>query len=324
MMQIAAKGGLTMKKCIFVLLSTLVGLSGCTSVEGLRPDIAARPVPSGLDEVAYINVLRSAFVVQNATNTIFGSPDQALCFKGDGLKPFRSKSAQGYAATKNLEDKLPQDTCITYKQVPDNQAGKAELRNYLTAGFGLTDIYCQRFFTVANASEQNRKFGRSFASGVDVLVSSILTLSGAGEVPVGIANAGFGLVDKTFEGYDAAYLVAPDMSNVRKLVLAAQDQYRKQALDMSLPAFPTGFASSRSVIERYAGICTYSGMRELINKSLKDKTDEINAGQVKDAANESNGNDGKPPITKKPEAPKVPQPIVKQEPRVLETPVPQG
>lgn len=295
-------------------LTSVVGalaLSGCASVEGFRPDIAAKPVPSRLDEIAYINVLRSAFVVRDQRGAASnGLPDAQLCFQGTDLTAFKSKSGQGYNDTKYKEEEFEGQKCFGYRPNPQT----AEMRHYLTAGFGLTDLYCQRFFTVANASEQNRKFGRNVASGVDVMVGSILSLSGAGETAVGIANAGFGLLDTTFESYDTAYLVAPDMSNVQKLVLEAQDEYRKTALDAKLMV--TGYPGARSVIERYATICTFSGMRELVNKSLKDKTDQINS----DTNNKTEEKDKVPPV------PMVPRLVPSTPPanRVPTTLVPDG
>jgi hypothetical protein len=254
-------------------------LGGCASVEGFRPDIAAKPVPSRLDEIAFINVLRSAFVLKNQdTIAANGLPDRLLCFDGADLAVFKSKSGQGFKNAPYKEEEMPSGSCLAYRPNP----AALEMRHYLTAGFGITDLYCQRFFTVANASEQNRKFGRNVASGVDVMVGSILSLSGAGDTAVGIANAGFGLLDTTFESYDTAYLVAPDMSNVQKLVLAAQDEYRKDALKSG--SMVAGYPAARSVIERYATLCTFSGMRELVNKSLKDKTDSINLNTSAPAA----------------------------------------
>jgi hypothetical protein len=264
-----------MKNSIKLSLSIALATcsSGCATVEGLRPDIAAKPVPSRLDEIAYINELRSVFITDTGK----------FCFDGEGLKPFISKSSEGTGRSNTSEDRLKGDKegkganqCIRYKVVATGAAGKAEVRKYMAAGFGLTDMYCQRFFTVSAGSEQNRKFARNFSGGVDSMMNAILSVTGAGEIPLGIANAGFEAIDNTFESYDSAYLVAPDMANVRKLVFAAQDEYRKAALDITRTDFPTDYQSARSVIERYAGHCSFTGMRELINQSIKDKTDDIN------------------------------------------------
>jgi hypothetical protein len=290
-----------------ILLSS--SIAGCTNVEGLRPDISAKPVPSRLDEIAYINELRS----------VFRADSNSLCFDGNGLKPFVAKSAEGLDRSDSSEDLFPDETkgqkngqCIRYKNIAAGEAGKLEVRKYLAAGFGLTDLYCQRFFTVSAASEQNRKFSRNFSSGVDAMINTILSVTGAGEVPLGIANAGFEALDNTFESYDSAFLVAPDMANVRKLVFAAQDEFKKSALDTKRSDFPTEYQSARSIVERYAGHCSFTGMRDLINQSIKDKTDEINT-QTANA-------DAPLPQPKKPN--QAPEAVETNQKRVLTTPVP--
>jgi hypothetical protein len=130
-------------------------------------------------------------------------------------------------------------------------------------------------------------------NGIDTLVGSVLTLSGAGATATGITNAGFGLLDGTFEAYDVAYLVGPDLSEVRRLVQAAQGEYRQSSLDTTRKEFPTSFVGARSIIERYAGLCSFTGMRELVGKSVKDKTDALNEG-VESKENRAPAIPGKP------------------------------
>lgn len=259
----------------YALIALLLG--GCTSFEGTRPDIAAKPVPSRFDEIAHINELRSAFEFVPSTGAATSARRSTLgCFEGTDLQAFRAKSAEGYA--RGVPEEYDAETatmCVYYRPLPaDPQARKKILFDYVSAGFSLTDLYCARFFTVVTASAQNRTFGKSVFGGVDTLVSSILTLSNAGKTAIGVANSGFGLIDTTFDAYDSAYLVAPDMANVRKLVLAAQNEYRANVLEGDKD-FPQTYATGRSIIERYAGLCTFPGMRQLVNDSISEKTDDI-------------------------------------------------
>lgn len=258
----------TRNSLISVIACALLG--GCAAVEEVRPDIAAKPLPSRLDEIAYINELRSAYIL---TRTDKSFPEE-LCFDGKDLRAFKSKSGQGYRQSEDPENLG--DGCVKFKKIEDGDSEKRVLQSYLSAGFGLTDLYCERFFTVAAASDRDRKFGRTVSNGVDTLIGSVLTLSGAGRTAIGITNAGFGLIDDGFEAYDTAYLVGPDLSEVRRLVAAAQGEYRQSALNREGSGFPSTYAGARSVIERYAGLCSYTGMRELVGKSVKDKTDQIN------------------------------------------------
>lgn len=258
-----------MQRGIYRWVPVLVAasLAGCTSVEGLRPDIAAKPLPSRLDEIAYINALRSAYEVSTDTH----------CFNGKDLRAFKAKLGQGYRETTDPENFLSSDQCLKFKTVDGAQAtGKSELTNYLTAGFGLTDLYCKRFFTIASESQQNRIFGRNLTNGVDTLVGSILTLASAGDTAIGITNGSFGLINGTLEGFDAAYLVGPDMPEVERLVKAEQALFKETVFAKGGKSFPSSYAGARSLIESYAGICSFTGMRQLVAKSVTDKTEALN------------------------------------------------
>lgn len=257
-----------MKKTLVIALASL-NLAACTSVEGLRPDIAAKPLPSRLDEIAYINDLRSAYTTDNETGLA-----EDLCFTGKGLDAFKSKSGEGYQRADDPENFTSKASCLRFKRL-NSETAETRIREYLAAGFGLTDIYCERFFTVASASKQNRVFGQNFANGVDSLVGAALSLSGAGSTATGIVNSGFGLIDSTFEAYDTAFLIGPEFSEVRRLVLAAQNDYRRKTYSNEGANLPITYSGARSTVERYAGFCSNSGMKELVSKAVNDKSDAL-------------------------------------------------
>ncbi|MEP3051443.1 MAG: hypothetical protein ABJP48_00495 [Erythrobacter sp.] len=335
-----------MKRILLASMSTLA-LCACSAFgDDFRPDIAAKPLPSRLDEIAYINVLRQAFVPIPAnpnngmvddtgnpgnsssmesdegqasvsggeTSTDAGSDiqttnarvlqdritaDSGLCFNGHGLERFRSRLGEGLHNTDGHEDFLESqdkrvNQCITFREYqrpdfssdtkfsnPASQTNLIEMQTYLAAGFGLTDIYCDRFFTNASANAQNRQFLRDLNTGVDALVGSVLTLSGAGATATGIVNSGFGLADDGLQAYDAAFLIAPDLGAVRELIQASQSEFRKPFFAGSREEmdqyFPRSYPGARAIIERYASQCSFSGMRQLINKSIGGTTDEINS-----------------------------------------------
>jgi hypothetical protein len=58
-----------MKKLICILLSA-TSLSACTSIEAVRPDIAAKPIPSRYDEIALINQLGSGLIDHSQKMTV--------------------------------------------------------------------------------------------------------------------------------------------------------------------------------------------------------------------------------------------------------------
>lgn len=265
--------GPLMKQLILALL-TATSLSACTSVERLRPDVEARTPPSRLEEIAYINVLREAFDDAPGARLPAGelSPE---CYGGDNTY-FRGQLSQGYREHTREQEALPRSPnadprpqCVTYRDGnPD------DIRRYLQAGFGLSDLYCQRFFIVASQASLRRRFGRGIGTATDSLIGTILSLATAGETAIGIVNAGFGAIDSTFQNIDDSFMVAPDLENVRSLVHASQDSYRTETLGKNLPQ---SYAAARAVIERYAGICSYTGIRRLVNVSVGDQTGRLQA-----------------------------------------------
>jgi len=263
-------------KPILLSAAAAASLCACTTPERLRPDVEPWQPPSRLDEIAYINVLREAFV--------YPAPSAAnRCHDGAGTGYFRPSLSQGLpehgeaeesaghapapAANSNAGDGV----CTTYGADP----GPARIRRYLDAGFGLSDLYCQRYFVIATQSRLRRRFARNAFTSVDSLVGTILSLATAGETAIGIVNAGFGAVDSTFQNMDDSFLVAADLENVRSLVQSAQDRYRADATVAA--NLPTNYPAARSMIERYAGICSFTGMRRLVNISVTAQTQQLDA-----------------------------------------------
>lgn len=261
-----------MNRLILTLMAA-TSLSACTSVERLRPDVEARTPPSRLEEIAYINVLREAF--DDASSRSAMRSLRPECYGGDNTY-FRGELSQGYREHTREQEGLPPEQdgrrrsqCVTYRD-----GDPAAILRYVQAGFGLSDLYCQRFFIVASQAALRRRFARNVGTATDSLVGTVLSLATAGETAIGIINAGFGAIDSTFQNMDDSFMVAPDLENVRALVHASQDAYRTETLGKNLPQ---SYAAARAVIERYAGICSYTGMRRLVNVSVSDQSGRLQA-----------------------------------------------
>lgn len=151
---------------------------------------------------------------------------------------------------------------VTFRKDP----APAEVKRYLAAGFALTDIYCDRFFRSTNAAFRRRRFGRTVTNDVGTAIGTILGLVGG--VSKGVltgTSAVTGLADSTWRGFDDAFVVAPELQNVRALVLAAQDEHRRATYETDMP---TDYMTARSAIVRYAGLCTFLGMQSLLTQSI--------------------------------------------------------
>lgn len=268
-----------MKKLTTASLAVF-SLVACTSVERLRPDLAARVLPSRLDEIAYVNALRDAFVYQDPSADL-------TCYDGAELRYFRPRLEQGRPDHRVEQESTRVPLCVRYRSLEEGERTSAVTR-YLEAGFGLTDIYCQRYFAIAAESAQQRRFQRNSFSAADALLNAVLGATNAGETALTIANAGFESVDATYQNIDNAFLVAPDLANVRDLVHAAQENFRTRAYAKG--ALPGSYESARAVIERYAGLCSYTGMRQLVNDSVTAATRAITPTE----STEAGGAEGSP------------------------------
>ena len=266
-----------------LFLPALVPLAACTSIEALRPDMHARPVPSRGDEIAMINGMRSA---------IQFDPTVTNCFKGEGLTAFRPKFVQGYGDYQEANDTYP--GCPTFKSLTAAER-KPRIREYLDSGFGLVDLYCNRFFMIAAETRQSRQIQRNTGSALDTLITTVMQAAGTGEQGVAILNHGFEAFDATYKNIDAAFLVAPDRDDLVALVTSAQDKIRTDSYATDYNTY----AAARSAVERYASKCTFDGMKDLVGTAVrnaaKDAKGETKKPGGTGSGNGQSGGDNSPP-----------------------------
>lgn len=164
-----------------------------------------------------------------------------------------------------------------------SEPSDAGIKRFLTAGYALTDHYCDDFFRHTNSAKRRRQFGRGVTNDVGTAIQGVLGLVVG--VPVGVVS-GVGLttgaIDKSWRNYDESFVVAPDLQSVRALVLAAQDDFRRTTLntedtdDKGQPrkkTLPTDYMTAQSSIIRYAGFCTFLGMQSLLTQSVDQQRD---------------------------------------------------
>lgn len=156
-----------------------------------------------------------------------------------------------------------------------------DMRAYLDAGFALSDMYCAEFFRDAEESQRRRRYGRSITNDVGTAITTILGLANAGQNLVTGAAAGFGFGDSLWRNYDEAFVVAPNLSNVKSLVLAAQDVFRKRTYEQELPI---NYSTAQSIILRHAEQCSTLGMQSLLNQSANQQEQALKKSAAPDKA----------------------------------------
>lgn len=242
-----------MRRRMLLSLFITSALGGCALGSPISTDLSARPLPSDRTEAALINVLAESMVVLSQAST-----------------PYPAATPIGTTyAVRNEEDKV-----LTFKTASKDGS---DVKRYLSAGYALTDIYCDRFFRQTNQSMRRRKFGRALTNDVGTAINGVLTaITTVPKNVLGGLNAVSGGLDSTWRNYDDSFVVAPELQNVRLLVLAAQDQFRQKTKEVP----PEDYMTARSAITRYAGLCSFLGMQALLNQSLSDQR----AALLKDAA----------------------------------------
>jgi len=180
--------------------------------------------------------------------------------KRAGIDPFR----QGWYSVLSQAAKTPDRTDIP----------APEMRLYLEAGFELSNAYCGDFFAKTDESYRRRSFGRSITNDVGTIVQGVLNAASAGTGAVTALGVVTGVADSGWRNYDTAFLISTQLSNVKYLVIAKQENYRSQTLSTAA-TLPTNYASAQSVIRRYADFCSFLGMQDILTSAANDQRDGL-------------------------------------------------
>lgn len=228
-----------MTRWMFLIGTTALG--GCASLNDLRTDLSAPRPQVGNEQAALVQNLRAAYVPCGAPRTPTGA--QA-------------------AAAENV-------SCVRFKTSGD----AAEISNFTNAGLTLSDLACDDFFRRTNQSARKRRFGRGVANDTSVVVAAALKLAAAGSNALVASATAFNFVDKGFRNYDESFMVSAELARVRRLVLSAQDKLKTEIL--ATP--PKTFFAAESKITRYAGLCSFLGMQDLLGVAVDNAVAKVEA-----------------------------------------------
>ena len=209
-----------------------------------------------------LNVRQLYFPVRSAYRLGVQTPLSAEVPKFDD----QEKSLVG-VLKKTYEACLPTDVAGVTKPAA---CGTDKLEHFMGAGFALSDIYCDDFFRYANQAQRRRQYGRGLFNDAGAAVAGVLNLAKAGADALTASSVGFAAADGTFRNYESSFVVDPDMSKLRNLVLASQDSM-KVGIEA---APPKTLYAAESKIRRYAGLCSFLGMKGLLNESLSRATEQ--------------------------------------------------
>ena len=289
-----------MRNIVFTL--SLISLAGCNQIQGLRTSISALPPEVGgdVEERALQSALSAAYTKceTDAKSPAEGNSDRAtskispaggekkrrVCVQykenigklrvGDSL----FYDNDGRLAVRDEKDKT---------SLPDSREHVEKIIAFANAGMTLSDLYCDRFFREANLSSRKRRFTRGLSNDVGGAIATAMGLAKVASGIVGGVAGGFAFADSSFRNYDESFMVDADLSKMRRLVLSAQDNMKLEIRK----APPEAIFGAESKIIRYAGLCSFLGMKDLLNESVAEKTVKI------EKTNEALKGTGTPPVT---------------------------
>lgn len=279
-----------MRYIVFTI--SMLALAGCNQIQGLRTNISAFPpeVGDNVEELALQSALRAAYEdceqVARLSPGIEGqvTPKKPVIFAIDGKEKSRCVRYDVEVSGVRAGDKIFYTNGIstpsveTESTIPKNKHdGMERIIGFTNAGMTLSDLYCDRFFREANLSSRKRRFTRGLSNDVGGAIATALGLARVASGVVGGVAGGFAFADSSLRNYDESFMVDADLSKMRRLVLSAQDNM-KLGIQKNPPETIYG---AESKVIRYAGLCSFLGMKDLLNESVAEKTVRIE-GDTKD------------------------------------------
>lgn len=263
-----------MKQYMGILCS--IALTGCAASNSLRTKLSADSSETKDEKRVLITEMRNAyFGCDNGPSGVI-EPARDEQAAGRGQRDYQVSSANcqnfalGLAEFKQVKvtDKKLNDNDPSQK--PEKQL-QARVIRFMDAGTTLSDVYCDEFFRSVNLSARKRQFSKGLTTDTSTLVAGVLNLVKAGSAALTASTVGFNAVNSSFRNYDESFMVDADLAKMRRLVLAAQDSMKLKFEDDP----PRSIFSAESKVIRYAGLCSFLGMKDLLNDSIAAKTTAI-------------------------------------------------
>ncbi len=149
------------------------------------------------------------------------------------------------------------------------------IQNYVLEGIGLSDAYCRRWFQSLGEVQRMLSFQKDSANIISQLGTTLLGVGGASPAIVtsyGAANtalAGFS------DSFNSAFLVAPTSEKVQMHIESVmRDEAKSLILDSRRKDF--NFKEAYNRLEQYAGICSYSRAKEIVDSALGITRSQLN------------------------------------------------
>lgn len=253
----------------------LIALSGCAASNSLRTKLSADPTETKDEKRILIGEMRNAYLgcdsslataIENGSGANGAEVRQReYQVSSANCRNFAPGLAE-YKRPKGIDKKVD----AANDAVGSNEF-QARVVRFMDAGTTLSDVYCDEFFRSVNLSARKRQFSKGLTTDTSTLVAGVLNLVKAGSAALTASTVGFNAVNSSFRNYDESFMVDADLAKMRRLVLAAQDSMKLKFEEEQ----PRTIFSAESKVMRYAGLCSFLGMKDLLNDSIAAKTTAI-------------------------------------------------
>lgn len=151
------------------------------------------------------------------------------------------------------------------------QASQDAIVNYINEGVGLVNTYCSRWFNKLDDKSRILAYNDNNINVITQLTTALLGVGGASNKIVATYGAATTAYAGMSDNYNAAFLVAPTTSKVRKHIVSAMQSY---ADELKTKAPSMQFKEAYTSLEDYANLCTHAKAKEIIDQTLDLSTSE--------------------------------------------------
>ena len=155
---------------------------------------------------------------------------------------------------------VQQDQGPSYKN-----ADPADIKQFVAAGYDLTDQQCDRFFTAVYNLRNNLSFTKDTLVSAASAASVFAGIAGVSAKVLTALAGGTGLIPTSINNYQQVYLMASVPNETRNLVFDGMAAWRAKYPPGSI----TSATDARSVVRGYANYCTLPSITQFVSDSVK-------------------------------------------------------
>jgi hypothetical protein len=142
---------------------------------------------------------------------------------------------------------------------------RIEDRNlYMQSGFSLANLYCSLYFQKLARDQAILEYHRTQISLASGLATGLMGIFQAGSAATGATGAALGFLGASVDNINTSFLLAPKIESLESLVIKAHTAFASNIKPEDYATFP----QAQTLVNRYAGICTFRGLKDLVDQSV--------------------------------------------------------